>query len=626
MYRAVRADDQFRQEVALKLIHRDIASPAMVRRFRGERQALSDLNHPGIARLLDGGATGDGLPFLVMEYISGKPIDRHCDDVRLSIQDRLRLFLKVCEAVAYAHRRLLVHRDLKPANILVSDDGQPKLLDFGIAKLVQPDAMTGDIDKTCQWMRLVTPRYASPEQLRDDRVTVACDVYSLGLILYELLAGLPARSAERISTTANSDMRVAAPSAAFHRSSDGSTEPAQRAQQRGSPREQLHRQLRGDLDAIVSKATREDISERYNSVEQLENDIRDYLAGRPVTAGEVSFGYRTSKFIRRNAVTVSLCALAIALLIGGAITSSIMMVRARQAEARADADRATAVASSARAQRVNRLLEETILSANPYRKGSTVTIIDVLEDLSQRAAAELADDPAEAADLHYKLGEAYANLWKWPDVLKHAQTSVDLTRKLEPMDEMQLAERLALLGRAMTFTGKPGAESVQREALEIRLRRLGNDHFAVGYSKICLGFALWVNSEPKQFDAADVLYRDGIATLRRVCDGPNQRLAISMLSYSSMLSNQNRMNEAEGRIKSAWRMYRQLPDHEDRYRIACQIGYARVLERAGRLEEARDLMTDALQRVPEGLEDTCAGVEYDHLVQLHRQLSRSDEP
>jgi serine/threonine protein kinase len=625
VYRAVRDDDQFRQEVAIKLIHRDIASPAMVRRFQWERQALSDLNHPGIARLLDGGATDDGLPFLIMEYIPGKPIDRFCDDARMNLRDRLNLFLKVCDAVGYAHRHLLVHRDLKPANILVPGDGQPKLLDFGIAKLLQADSMSGAGDNTCQWMRLVTPRYASPEQLRDDRVTVASDVYSLGLILYELLTGLPARIAGQIRTTAGIEMNIAVPSAAFHRSVDSVAETARRAEARSSSREQLRRHLRGDLDAIVAKATRENVAERYNSVEQLVNDIRDYLDGRPVTASEFSFSYKAVKFIRRNAVTVSLFTLVFVLLTSAAVVSGLLTVRARRAEARADADRNAAVVSSARAQRVNRLLEETILSANPYRKGSTVTIVDVLNDLSERAALALADDPIEAAEMHYKLGAAYANLWKWRDVLAHASAAVELTRETPPINELALADRLHLLGRAMTFTGQPGAEQLAREALEIRTRILGSDHPAVGDSKNCLAYALWANSRPPEPALADALYRDGIATLRRSLDGPNQRLAIGLLSYSSLLSSLNRTGEADKLVKSAWEMYRQLPDHEDRYMVACQVGYAATLERAGRLEEARELMTDALQMVPDGLEDTCEGVDYRHLVRLHRQLSRADE-
>ena len=631
VFRAVRAGDEFRQQVAVKIIHRDLASPLLVRKFRQERQALADLDHPGIARLLDGGATDDGLPYLAMELITGAPIDRYCDEARLSVPDRLRLFLNIFDAVAHAHRHLIVHRDLKPANILVDAEGRPKLLDFGIAKLLQSDAIGANDEKTLQCIRMVTPRYASPEQFFEQRITMACDVFSLGLILYELLTGLPAR--EDISSGDVSRQilnEIAPPSSAFAQSrskeSTSSEDRHRRASARAATPPQLQRLLRGDMDAIVAKATRQLADDRYQSVEQLVSDLHRYLDDQPVVARRATFAYRAAKFVRRNVAIVSLLSVTILVLSAAVVVSNLMRVRAREAEARAQADRVEALVASTRAGRISRLLEETILSANPYRNGSAVTIVDVLNDISHRVSSELADEPAMAAELHYKMGQTYANLWKWDKSLSHAQTSVDLTRRLPGENELVLAERLVLLGRAMTFRGIVAAVEIQQEALNIRLRRLGVDHFDVGDSKICLAFALRSVSSPERLAEAEEFYREGIAILRRSSAGPHQRLAIGLLSYASMLSGQGRDVEATSLLKEAWDVYRALPDQEDRYRIACQIGYASVLERAGRIDEARNVLADALQRVPDGLEDTCPDDLYARLIQLYRRTGKNDVP
>ncbi|HKQ50536.1 MAG TPA: serine/threonine-protein kinase [Phycisphaerae bacterium] len=630
VFRAVRTGDEFRQQVAVKIIHRDLASPLLVRKFRQERQALADLNHPGIARLLDGGATTDGMPYLAMEFIAGTPIDRYCDEARLSLRERLELFLKVCDAVGHAHRHLIVHRDLKPANILVSNDGQPKLLDFGIAKLLQSESTGSADDRTLHCIRLVTPRYASPEQLLDQRVTISCDVFSLGLILYELLTGLPARAAPTSERDSHYLLEeIAAPSAAFGRNRTRTTvvsdDRGPRATVRGATPAQLCRLLRGDLDAIVAKATRQRADDRYQSVEQLESDLQRYLNGHPVVARSATSVYRAAKFVRRNAAAVSMLTVTILALSAAVVVSNVMRVRARDAEARAQSDRHDAILASTRAGRISRLLEETILSANPYRNGSAINIIDVLNDIAQRVSGELTDEPALAAELHYKLGQAYANLWKWEESLAHAETAAKLTRGLPEMDELVLAERLVLLGRAMTFLKRTGAEIIQQEALNIRMRRLGGEHFDVGDSKICLAFALRSAARPPQFERAEQLYKDGIETLRRASPAPTQRLAIGLLSYASMLSGQGRHDEAIVLLKGAWDTYGGLPAQEDRYRIACQIGYASALERAGRFKEAREVLSDALRRVPDGLEDTFGDGEYQRLIQLNRRTGPGEK-
>lgn len=296
VYLAVRADDEFQKRVAIKVVKHGMDTDFVVRRFRRERQILASLDHPNIAHLLDGGTTDDGLPFFVMEYVEGQPIHHYCDGQRLSTVARLELFVKVCAAVSYAHRNLIIHRDLKPTNIIVIADGTPKLLDFGIAKLLNPEMGSQTIDPTAQSFRLMTPEFASPEQARGETVTVATDIYSLGVLLYELLTGhrpyhvrgLPLEEMARVIC----EVEPARPSEIINRievnrATDAEpleVTPSEVSQARNSSIEELRRQLMGDLDSIVLKALRKEPQRRYQSVDQLSDDINRYLEGLPVPA------------------------------------------------------------------------------------------------------------------------------------------------------------------------------------------------------------------------------------------------------------------------------------------------------------------------------------------------------
>lgn len=310
VYRAVRADDQFRKQVAVKLLRPGLDAAFVLDRFRAERQILASLDHPNIARLIDGGVTGDGLPYFVMELIEGEPIDAYCETHRLSIAARIELFRAVCEAVHYAHQRLVVHRDIKPSNILVAADGTPKLLDFGIARLVDEGESAPTAPRTLTEFRALTPEYASPEQIRGEPVTTASDVYSLGVLLYRLIAG---RSPYRADASRPLDLAreileqdPPRPSAAV--GADGTGEARR-----------LQRQLRGDLDTIVLHALRKDPARRYGSAERLAEDLRRHLAGLPVEARPDTWTYRAAKFLRRHAVAVAATVLVFASLVGGIV-------------------------------------------------------------------------------------------------------------------------------------------------------------------------------------------------------------------------------------------------------------------------------------------------------------------
>jgi eukaryotic-like serine/threonine-protein kinase len=331
VYRAVRADEAYRQVVAVKVIRRGMETPAAQRRFREERQILAALEHPGIARLLDGGTTEDGLPYLVMELVPGEPIDAYCDSRRLGVPERLWLFLKICEAVHHAHRSLVVHRDLKPGNILVTPDGVPKLLDFGIARLLPPPDAETPVERTVTALRALTPNYASPEQVRGVSVTTSTDVYSLGVVLYELLAGSRPHEGglahEVLAAICDEDPDRPSASVARTRvrtSGSGTVEltPEAVSGSRGLSPKLLRRRLAGDLDTIVLKALRKVPTERYASVEALAEDLRRHLEGRPVRARPQTAGYRAGKFVRRNPGLVVASALAVAALLGGIVATT----------------------------------------------------------------------------------------------------------------------------------------------------------------------------------------------------------------------------------------------------------------------------------------------------------------
>ncbi len=303
VYKAVRDDDQYRAEVAIKLMRADMRNPLSEQRFRNERQILAALDHRNIARLLDGGTTSQGLPYVVMELVAGEPIDRYCDARSLGTRERVQLFLQVCAAVSFAHQHLVIHRDLKPNNILVTADGSVKLLDFGIAKLLEPDTSAGtNTEETRTQMRAMTLEYASPEQVSGGTVTTVSDVYSLGVVLYRLLTGQSpygkraTNDAQRMAEIL-SDTAPTRPSQATH--------PDRR------------RDIDADLDNVLLMALRKEPGKRYGSVEQFANDLRNYLNGLPVAARRGTLGYRLGKLVRRNKVPIAASVIVVASLVAG---------------------------------------------------------------------------------------------------------------------------------------------------------------------------------------------------------------------------------------------------------------------------------------------------------------------
>ena len=353
VYLGVRDDDAFQKRVAIKVLKRGMDTDSIVRRFRHERQILASLEHPFIASLLDGGSTPDGRPYFAMEFVEGQPIVDYCETQRLDTTARLALFRHVCTAVQYAHQNLVIHRDLKPANVLVTADGTPKLLDFGIAKLLNPELGGHTLAPTAPGLQLMTPEYASPEQVRGEAVTTASDVYSLGVLLYELLAG---RLPYRLTSRAPADIvRIICESEPVRPSTaitmmagdaGGDAPTRERAHESGEAAkkdrrltvdvDRLRRRLAGDLDNIVLKALSKEPQRRYASVDQFSEDVRRHLAGLPVLARKDTWGYRTTKFVRRNRAIVGAAVITFAVLVAGVIATAWQARVARAERARAE--------------------------------------------------------------------------------------------------------------------------------------------------------------------------------------------------------------------------------------------------------------------------------------------------
>jgi serine/threonine protein kinase len=413
VYRAFRDDDQYKKEVAIKLVRAGRDSNFVLSRFRNERQVLANLDHPNIGRLLDGGTTEDGMPYFVMELIVGQPIHQYCTARKLSITGRLRLFLQVCSAVQYAHQRLIVHRDLKPGNILVTPEGVPKLLDFGIAKILDP-AEAEVSDTTVSAFRPLTPGYASPEQIKGEPITTASDVYSLGVLLYELLTGHSpyhvASQAPHEIARAICEHQPARPSSTIMRrdtSADGSHASCIDYSADNSP-ERLRKQLRGDLDSIVLMALRKEPQRRYSSVDQFAADIRRHLEKLPVSASRDTFRYRTAKFLARHRKSVAAAAaLAFALLAGVAATL-YEAHRARQNELRAEKRFADvrALASSLLFE-VHDAIKD-LAGATPARKLLVSEALKYLQTLSQDAAGDISLQ-SQLADAYQRVGDVQGN-------------------------------------------------------------------------------------------------------------------------------------------------------------------------------------------------------------------------
>ncbi len=592
-----RADAPFRQRVAIKLMNVGLTSTSLNERFERERRALALLEHHSITRLIDGGTSENGLPYLVMEYVEGKPIDSYCDTRRLSIRQRLTLFRLVCEVVEYAHQNLIVHRDLKPSNILVSADGRPKLLDFGIAKLLHHASGENGVDVTRTLLHPLTPRYASPEQLCGGRITTATDVFSLGVILYELLSGhRPCGSQALFDGSWEHivrDNETLAPSAVIGRLDgfaveardvDTPTPNVVAAFRRESSRS-LRRYLRGDLDNIAMMAMHQDLGRRYPSVRALSEDIQRFLKGHPVFARRSTVRYRIAKFVKRRRSAVFAATVAFVALLFGSIGTVASVRRVR-------AERDAAV-------RLTDFLEEMMRSASPFRASEDRSIYTSLKETERRIEHEMADLPAVEARVRMALARTYEELWRWPETETNARIALDLNQQMYGDNHAVVADALLVLGRALASLRKPEAVGIHERALSWGVDSLVLSAPWIATAKSGLAYALWHGARPPEWEKAEKLYREAIAIYERSPDAAPHDLAMTFNEMARMFRAQGRLGpRTDAFFQRARELYNTEPVHHDRAMAECMRQYAEYLNRVGRYEEEADALEEYLARIP----------------------------
>ena len=578
VYRAVRDDGEYHKQVAVKLIRGGLAGHDVLRRFQRERQVLANLDHPNITRLLDGGAAADGRPYLVMEFVDGQPIDRYCRERRLDRSQRLRLFREVCLAVHYAHQNLVVHRDLKPANILITPEGRPKLLDFGIAKLLEPaPARTGHTTEPAGAAR--TLPFCSPEQIRGGPITTAADVYALGVVLYELLAGrcpwdvskLSRYEAERC--VCESDPPPMSAAARIQRATSGADAAA-------APAGLLPRELSGDLDRIVAMAMHKEPPRRYGSAEQLAEDIRRYLEGEPVLAHPPGRLYRLGKLVRRHWPSSIAALTALTLILGLSITSLLM---ARRALSAADSERQ----ARRTAEQLNGFVDQVLSSANPTRLGADANLRQLLEDASARVNTQLSAFPVVAAGVHVTLGITYRQLQELALAEQHLRTALQYYRRA-PQESCaaELATCLIRLGSILTYRDAPEALDLQREALAIRRRLFGDEHPSVAESLHALGFALSRCTQPPQYAEARQCYEESEKLEQRLYGAGHSSQPGRQHAMAALLRHEGRLGDAADLYRHARAAARERYGEDAPIELELSSDYARVLGEMGRLSEA----------------------------------------
>jgi serine/threonine protein kinase len=453
VYLATRSYDRYEKQVAVKVIKRGMDTDFILRRFLGERKILASLDHPNIARLLDGGSTEDGLPYIVMEYVEGRPITEYSDAERLTTAERLKLFRQVCAAVHYAHQNLVVHRDIKPSNILVAKDGTPKLLDFGIAKLLAAESDGEAVEATATGMRMMTLDYASPEQIKGEPITTASDIYSLGILLYELLTGhKPYRTKGRAPQEvirAVLEEEPTRPSTVIKLVEERATaagdgrqivSPEAVSRARAVEAAKLRRQLAGDLDNIALKALRKEPARRYSSVEQFAEDIRRHLEGLPVRASKDTFRYRASKFVRRNRASVAFGTLVVITLLGGIAGTTWQARRAERNRASAELERERAERrfesirgiSNSMVSEIERAIRD-LPGSLPARQLLLTRAVEQLDELARESEGNV--------ELQLDLVWAYQNIGSLPD--RKLSETWDTYQKALALTEQILAARPA---------------------------------------------------------------------------------------------------------------------------------------------------------------------------------------
>lgn len=660
VYLAERVDGDLRQRVALKLLHLGLDPDGSVaRRFAHERRILGSLNHPNVAHLVDGGVTSDGQPFLAMEYVEGERIDRWCDRHDLPLRERIELFLKVCQAVDYAHRHLVIHRDIKPANILVTPEGEPKLLDFGIARLLEEDA---DVTRTQTSLQALTPAYASPEQLEGHALSTATDVYSLGVVLYELVAGTRPfdhlASAHELSNAIVAG-QIPPPSKQSRRSESATAEPSPPG--RGERRAPRYRQLPADVDAITLKALRRDPAQRYESVAALAADLRSYLASRPVAARRGRWLYRTRRFAQRRRGALA------AGLISTLLLAGFMLNREAQIE-RIARERDRAEAEAAKARQVGDFLTGLFRSSDPRQaRGADLSARELLDRGVAQVDRELVTQPEIRADMLQILGRTYSELGAYDAAAQLLTRALSLRREYLGADHAKVGEVVGDLGVLRFRQGRylPARDQLERAVrifersgdadapeLATALRTLGSTYMglgAYGKSQTALERALAIQArasgdeseavarnlndlanlltETGSLKRAETLYERALAIHERELGPDHPWVGITLMNLASVRMHQGNLTGVEAMYRRALAIQENAygPVHASVGQVLNNLGH--FLAVSGRAEAAIDVLrrTVSVQSSALGPGHPDVGYSLTSLADAYRAAERSGE-
>ncbi len=605
---AVRQDD-FEKQVALKVVKPGRLSQEMTRRFETERQILAQLEHPNIARILDGGSTADGFPYFVMEYVEGRAIDEHCGRQDLSIRERLRLFLEVCSALQFAHQNLVVHRDLKPGNILVTSDGMPKLLDFGIAKQLEPQPGT---EVTCLEQRPMSLRYASPEQIDGGPMTTASDIYSLGVLLCQLLAGQ-----HPFSSKADDAFELA--------QAIRYEEPRSPSAAVSDPK--LRKHLAGDLDSIMLKALRNESIRRYGSVEQLAADIRRYLEGEAVIAREGTWAYRAGKFARRHKLALVVTAAFVLVSLAFGVTATILARKAVSERERAVHQQEQAIVQRQRSEKVLDFMKGLFFAIQNKAKDEKVTAREILLRGEKDIESEF-EDPLLQAELLATIGQVYVIQGLFDYAKAPWERAEYLLRQRYAEGHPALAK--AINNRASWFyrTGDHDrAETLYREALAMKddlyrdaldkgLEVPQEDGVEIDIAKSLSNLATILMTRG-DYEQAERLYRQSLEIREKLLEPEHPDIATSLRSLGVLYYLWGDFDQAEPLLVQALEIRERLYGPEAARVATAVASLGRLFHAQGRLREAETLYTRSLSIRRQRL-----GEDHPHVAVTELDLAR----
>ncbi len=575
------------RKVALKLIRVGMLHSVVLQRFQSERQALAIMAHPAIAKVFDAGATASGQPYFVMEYVDGPPITEYCDRKKLSIRDRLRLFIQVCEGIQHAHQKAIIHRDIKPANILVIEvDGNPRpqIIDFGLAKTVAP-VIAGETLFTQAGAFLGTPGYTSPEQTDPavQDIDTRADVYSLGVVLYELLTGaLPFDTQQLKKQPLDKVLRVLReeepPTPSTKVTTDGKNSEA-RAEMRGVDSQQLASLLRGDLDWITMKALERDRERRYGSPYELASDVERYLENRTVQARPASAGYRLRKYVRRNRVAVAVGSGALALLMAFVVTQGIQLRRITRERDRAN--------------RITDFMTSMFKVSDPSEaRGNSITAREILDKSSKEIETGLSKDPELQAQLMSTMGQVYIGLGLFPQAKAVLEEAIATSHRVERTPSRSTLHSMGLLGFILLRQGQyADAEKLLRETVDGDRRVIGAEKPDTLSVTRYLAYTLEVQGK---YAEADKLQRESLEVARRALGPEHWETLLSMNVMANILDDEKRLPEAEQLYRQTLEIQQRTlgAEHPDTLTTASNL--AGTLQEEGRLEEAERLERETL--------------------------------